>query len=166
MTEDTRIQRGPSEAARCAISRSAWLLLSSYFLTHIKLIHRHGYPPVNQTFQRIDGAIETGIQYFDLFSRERLQHIVRRILTWCWSADSDLDPHKLGRPDRVNDRLDPVMSPMSAGLFDPKTPQIKIKIVVNENQIVGGQRKLTQEAFEWRTRDVHPVEGAGEFEEF
>ena len=121
---------------------------------------------MNQTFQRIDGPVETGIQHLDLFSRERLQHIVRRILTRCRSADSDLDPHKLGRPDCVNDRLDSVMSPMPTGLFDPETPQIKIEIVVDEDQVVGGQRKLTQEAFERRTGDVHPVEGAGEFEEF
>ena len=141
-------------------------LIRAVLLPHIKLIHCHGYPSVDQTFQRIDGAIETGVQYLDLFSRERLQHIVRRILTRCRSADSDLDPHKLGRPDRVNDRLDAVVSPMPTGLFDPKTPQIKIEIVMDEDQVVGGQRKLAQEAFERRTSDVHPVEGTGEFEEF
>ena len=141
-------------------------LIRAVLLPHIKLIHRHGCPLVDQTFQRIDGAIETGIQHLELFSRECLQHIVRRILARCRSADSDLDPRKLGGPDRVNDRLDPVMSPMSTGLFDPETPQIKIKIVMDENQVVGGQRTLTQEAFERRTSDVHPVEGAGEFEEF
>jgi len=55
---------------------------------------------------------------------------------------------------------------MPTGLFNPETPQIKIKIVVDENQVVGGQRKFTQEAFERRTSDVHPVEDTGEFEEF
>ena len=104
---------------------------------HIKLVHCHRYASMDQTFQRIDGAIETGIQYIDLFSRERLQHIVRRILTRCRPADSDLNPHKLRRPDRVNDRLDPIMSPMSTGLLDPETPQIEIKIVMDENQVVG-----------------------------
>jgi hypothetical protein len=55
---------------------------------------------------------------------------------------------------------------MSTNLFDPEAPQIKIKIVMDKNQVVGGQRTLTQEAFERRTGEVHPVEGAGEFEEF
>src|ERR1700704_5978778 len=150
---------------RFSVSRSL-LIVVVFSFTHIKLIHRYSCPPVDQTFHRIDGAIETGIQHLDLFSRERLQHIVRRILTWCRSADSDLDPHNLGRPDCVNDRLDAVMSPMPTGLFDPETPQIKVEIVVDQDQVVGGQRKLTQEAFEWRTSDVHPVEGAGEFAEF
>lgn len=141
-------------------------LITFLSFTHIKLIHRHGCPPVDQTFQRIDSAIETGIQHLVLFSRECLQHIVRRILTRCRSADSDLDPHKLGRPDRVNDRFDPVVASMPTGLFDPKAPQIKIKVVMDENQVVGGQRILTQEAVERRTSDVHPIEGAGELEEF
>jgi len=141
-------------------------LIRAVLLPHIKLIHRHGCPPVDQTFQPIDGEVETGIQYLELCSRKRLQHIVRRILTRCRSANSDLDPYKVRRPDRVNDRLDPVMSPMPTGLFDPETAQIKVKIVMDEDQVVGGQRKLTQEAFERRTGDVHPVEGAGEFEEF
>ena len=141
-------------------------LIRAVLLTHVKLIHRHGYPPVDQTFQRIDGAIETGSQHLDLFSRERLQHIVRRILTWGRSANPYLDPYKLWRADRLNDRLDPVVPPMSTSVFDPEAPQIQIKIVMDENQVVGGQRTLTQKAFERRTSDVHPVEGAGEFEEF
>src|SRR4029077_10874382 len=149
---------------RFSVSRSL-LIVAVFRFTHIKLIHRHSCPPVDQTFHRIDGAIETGIQHLDRVSRDRLQHIVRRILTWCRSTDSDLDPHKLGRPDCVNDRLDPIMSPMATGLFDPETTQVKIKIVMDESQVVGGQRKLTHEAFEWRTSDVHPVEGAGEFQE-
>jgi len=59
--------------------RSTWLslFLASHFLSHIKLIHCHGYPPVDETFQCIDSTIETGIQYLDLFSCKWLQHIVR-----------------------------------------------------------------------------------------
>ena len=140
-------------------------LIRAVLFPHIKLIHGHGCPPVDQTFQCLDGTIETGIQHLDLFSRECLQHIVRRILTRRRSADSNLDPHKLSRPNRVNDRLDPVVAPMTTGLFDPETPQIKVKIVMDKNQVVGGQRILTQKAFERKTSDVHPVEGTGEFEE-
>ncbi len=150
---------------RFSVPRSL-LIVAVFSFTHIKLIHRHGYPPVDQTFQRIDGAIETGSQHLDLFSRERLQHIVRRILTRCRSSDSDLDPHKLRRPDRVNDRFDPVMSPMPTGLFDPKTPQIKVKIVMDKNQVIGGKRTLMQKAFERRSSDIHPIESTGEFEKF
>jgi hypothetical protein len=147
--------------------KSVRLLLSlSRFLPHIKLIHRHGCPPVDETFQCIDSTIETGIQHLDLFARKRLQHIVRRILTWGRSANPYLDAYKLWRANRLNDRLDPVVAPMSTSLFDPEAPEIKIKIVMDKNQIVDGQRILTQEAFERRTSDVHPVEGAGEFEEF
>jgi hypothetical protein len=58
------------------------------------------------------------------------------------------------------------MSSMPTGLFDPETPQIKIEIVMDKNQVVGSQRILTQEAFEWRTGDVHPIQGTGELEEF
>jgi hypothetical protein len=55
---------------------------------------------------------------------------------------------------------------MSTGLFNPEAPQIKIKIVMDKNQVVGGQRTLTQEAFERRTSEVHPVQSTGKFEEF
>src|SRR5690242_3492596 len=55
---------------------------------------------------------------------------------------------------------------MSTSLFDPEAPQIKIKIVMDKNQVVGSQRTVTQEAFERRTGNVHPVESTGEFEEF
>ncbi len=152
----------------CPSKESAWLrpFIFSRLFAYVKLIHRHGRPPMDQTFQRIDGTIETGIQHLELFSRERLQHIVRRILTRSRAADSDLDPDKLGRPDRVNDRLDSVVPSMPTGLLDAEPSQIKIEIVVDEDQVVGGQRKLTEEAFERRTSDVHPVEGTGEFEEF
>src|SRR5262249_20068274 len=112
-----------------------------------------------------DGTIETGIQYLQLVTRECLQHIIRRILTRGRSTNSDLDPYKLWCSDRVNDRLDPVVAPMPAILFDPESPQIKIEIVMDQNQVVCGQRTLTQEALKGRTSDIHPVEGAGEFEE-
>jgi hypothetical protein len=135
-------------------------------LPHIKLIHCHRYSSMNETFQGLNSAVETGGQNLDLFPREWLQHIVCRILTRRRSADSDLDPHKLGGPDRVDDRLDPIVAPMPTGLFDAETPQIKIKIVMDENQIVGSQRTFTQKAFERGTGDVHPVEGTGEFEKF
>jgi hypothetical protein len=142
------------------------LLLSlSRFLANIKLIHRHRDPSMNETFQRLHSAVETRAQHLKLFLREWLQHIVCRILTRRRSTDSDLDPYKLGCPDRVDNRLDPIVTPMPTGLFDPETSQIKIKIVMDENQIVGSQRTFTQKAFERGTGKVHPVEGTGEFEE-
>src|SRR5438128_200189 len=97
---------------------------------------------MHQTFQCIDGAVQTGIQGVDLFFREHLQHIVCRILTRSRSSYSDLHPQKLWCSDRVNHRLDPIMPAMATGLLDPKTPKIEIEIVMDENQIVGSQRIL------------------------
>src|SRR4029077_11343063 len=152
---------------RCdAVAFQRLFLFRHLAFPDIELVHRHRYAPMDQTFQCIDRTIKTGIQYFDLCFREHFQYIVCRILMRRRPANSDLDPHKLRCPDRVNARLDPVMSPMPTGLSDPKTPQIKIKIVMDENEVLSGQRKFTQEAFKRRTGDVHPIEGAGELEEF
>ena len=52
-------------------------LIRAVFLPHIELVHCHRYSSMNQTFQRIDGAVKTGIQYLNFLFRERLQHIVR-----------------------------------------------------------------------------------------
>jgi hypothetical protein len=39
------------------------------------------------------------------------------------------------------------MAPVPTGLLDPKTPRREIKIVMNENQVVDGQRQLSQKPF-------------------
>jgi len=121
---------------------------------------------MDQTFQRIDGAVETWIQYLDFLFRERLQHVVRGILMRRRPADADFQPDKLCGAERFDHRLDAVVPSVPARLLDPQAPRLQIEIVVNENEIVGGERELAQEAFERRTGDVHPVEGAGEFEDF
>ena len=150
---------------RFSVPRSL-LIVAVFSFTHIKLIHRHGCPPVDQTFQRIDSAIETGIQHLELFSRERLQHIVRRILTRCRSANPYLEPDKLRRPQRLDDRFDAVVPTMTTGLLDPEASRFKVEIVMDENKVVSGEHEFSEQAFERRTSDVHPVEGTGEFEEF
>ena len=52
-------------------------LIRAVLFPHIEFVHCHRYSSMNQTFQRIDCAIETGGQHLDLFFSERLQHIVR-----------------------------------------------------------------------------------------
>ena len=150
---------------RFSVPRSL-LIVAVFSFTHIKLIHRHGCPPVYQTLQRIDSAIETGIQHLEVFSRERLQHIVRRILSWCRTSDSYLESDKLRRPQRLDDRFDAVVPTMTAGLLDPETPRLKVEIIMDENEVISDEHELSEETLERRTSDVHPVEGAGEFEEF
>jgi predicted nucleotidyltransferase len=55
---------------------------------------------------------------------------------------------------------------MTAGLLDPEASRFKVEIVMDENEVVSGEHEFSEQAFERRTSDVHPVEGAGEFEEF
>ena len=111
--------------------------ISCRLLADIELIHGHGYSPVDQTFQRIDDAIKTGIQHLEVFSRERLQHIVRRILARCRTSDSDFYSYKLRCSDRLDNRPDAVMSSVTALLLDSETPHLKVKIVVEKDQICG-----------------------------
>jgi predicted nucleotidyltransferase len=55
---------------------------------------------------------------------------------------------------------------MTTGLLDPEASRFKVEIVMDENKVVSGEHEFSEQAFERRTSDVHPVEGAGEFEEF
>lgn len=118
---------------------------------------------MDQAFERVDRSLERRLDDIELILGDRFQHVVRRILAWCWSPDSDFESNKLRGPQCLDDRLDAVVASMPAGLFDPEAAWLQIQIVVDENQIVDGELQLAQKAFERRARDVHEVESAGEF---
>src|SRR5262245_52060414 len=166
LTFTARVERAPHHRARSASTKSVrWLLYLTRLLPHIKLIHRDRCSSMHQTFQRIDRPIKTGIKDLELVLCERLQQIINRILMRRGSADADFQPYKLRSPERLDHGFDSVMAAVTACLLDSETPRFQIEIVVNKKEIVDSQVEFAQEALQRRTRDIHPVEGAGEFDQ-
>jgi hypothetical protein len=48
-------------------------------------------------------------------------------------------------------------------LLNTETAGLQIKVVVEENQIVGGELALPEKTFEGRAGEIHEVEGTGQF---
>ncbi len=95
---------------------------------------------MDQAFQHVDRSLDRGLNDLHLVLGDCFQHIVCRILSRCRTPDSYFEPHKLRSPHCLDDRLDAVMAAVSAGLFDPEPAWFQIQIVVDENQIVDGER--------------------------
>src|SRR5262245_35306760 len=123
-----------------ASTESARLFLFTIkFFTHIKLVHGDFGPPMKQTFQRIDRSLETRIDDLHFVLVDRFQHIIGGVLTRRRTADADFESHKLRGPKGFNDGLDAVVASMPSSLLDAKAARFQIQIVVDKNQIVGGE---------------------------
>ena len=135
------------------------------YFSNVKLIHRGLRTTVNQDLQCIDCPFEAGFDDLHFVLRDRLQNVVRGVLPWGWSPDADFEPDKLSSSQRFDHRLDAVMAAMAASLFNAQASGLQIQIVVDENQIVGGELELAEEALQRRAGHVHEIERAGQFDQ-
>jgi len=118
---------------------------------------------MDQTLQRVNCPIQTRFQHLDLVTRHRLQHIVGGILSRRRTADSDFDSDELRRPQRLDDRLDPIVSSMPSGQLDPQPARLQIKIVMDDDEILGRELEFSEKAFEGRAAEIHPIQRPGKF---
>ncbi len=121
---------------------------------------------MNYTFERIDGPLQARFDNVHFFSSDGFQYIIRRILPRGRTPDPNFDPHELWGAKRLDNGLDAVVSPMPPGKLDPEASRFEVEIVVHHDKIVGGELQFAKQAFERGTRDIHEVEGAGQFDQF
>ena len=132
---------------------------------NIELIHRSFCAPMNQYLQRIDRPFETRLKHLHLILRHLLQHVICGILTRCRTTDSDFQPDELSSSQRVNHGFHAVVASMASRLFDAKASWLQVQIVMDENEIVGGELELAEKALQRRAGEVHEVERGGQLDQ-
>lgn len=121
---------------------------------------------MNHAFKRVDRPLQARFDNIHFFSSDGFQYIISRILSWGRTPNPNFDPDELWRAKRLDNGFDAVMSPMPPGKLDPEASRFEVEIVVHHDKIVGGELQFAEQAFERGTRDVHEVEGAGQFDQF
>jgi hypothetical protein len=81
------------------------------------------------------------------------------------TTNADFHSDELNGPQRVDHRFDAVVAAVASSLLNAQAAGLEIKIVMHENEIVRGKLVLAEKTFERRTRHVHEVERAGQFDQ-
>src|SRR5581483_11346198 len=89
-------------------------------LSHVEFVHRRTNALEHDALQRPHGSVQDRLDSGPLIARERLQHIVGRLLPPGRSSDADLEANEVRRVQRGKYRAQAVVAAMASGLSDPQ----------------------------------------------
>src|SRR5574341_402457 len=128
----------------------------------IEPVHRGAETLGNRHLHGVGGALDARLRHRRFVAREPRQHEVRGVGPFRRAADPDTQPRELGRPQRLDDGSQPIVSPGAAFGPEPEAAERQIDVIHDDEDVLGPQAMPAAEIPHGFSAHVHVRERPGQ----